>query len=119
MTAQLTIQHEIARRLAEQGMSRALDRAHAAHPWPRWPDLALAYLERYARANERFTGWMVVRSAALSPDFPPAPNAKAWGAVIKEARVRGWIECCGTERDPYRHGNPIPLWRSLLHEAAR
>jgi hypothetical protein len=112
---QLTIAHEIARRTAEIGMSRALDRANAEHRAPLWSELALSYLERYARSHERFTGWMVVRSADLSPDFPSPQNGKAWGSVMREGARRGWIERVGTARDPHRHGNPIPLWRSRIH----
>ena len=108
MTEQLTIEHEIARRQAERGMHRALERA--ADGLPEWPELAYWFLRAYAGRHERFAGWMVVRAAAASPDFPSPPNAKAWGGVIQRAAREGLIARCGTARDPHRHCNPIPLW---------
>ena len=114
MPEQLTISHEIARRHAETGMQGALERA--ADGMPQWPELAFDFLRRYARLHRDFAGWMVVRSAATSPNFPAPPTGKAWGAVIKCAARLGWIERVGMTKDPFRHGNPIPLWRSLLHQ---
>ena len=96
-------------------MRRALDRA--ADGMPQWPELAFDFLRRYARANANFAGWMVVRSAANSPEFPDTSTAKAWGAVFKRAVREGVIACAGMTKDPHRHGNPIPLWKSLVYRA--
>jgi hypothetical protein len=114
MTEQLTLAHDIARRQAERGMRRALDRA--ADGMPTWPELALSFLESYARANECFAGWMVVRSAGGSTDFPAPPNDKAWGMVFRRAARAQIIAAAGITRDPHRHHNPVPLWRSLVFE---
>ena len=115
MPEQLTLAHDIARRHAETGMQRALERA--ADGMPQWPELAFDFLRTYARANENFAGWMVVRSAANTFEFPAPPTAKAWGAVLKRAVREGVIACAGMTKDPHRHGNPIPLWKSLVYRA--
>lgn len=108
---QLTIEHAIAR--ADEGMRRSLERAE--RETPDWGDLAYRFLEGYARAHERFAGWMVVKAAANLGDFPTPPNAKAWGAVIQRAARAGVIERVGIAKDPNRHGNPIPLWGSRVY----
>ena len=110
---QLDITHEIARRQAEEGMGRALDRAERAVP--RWGDLAFDRIVTYAKAHETFCGWMVVKAAALDPNFPQPENEKAWGAPMQRASRERVIERIGIAKDPNRHGNPIPLWRSLVY----
>ena len=109
---QLTILHEIARRQAQEGMDRALESAEQVVP--KWGDIAFAWIERYARSHQRFTGWMLVKAAANDPNFPPPPTEKAWGGPIQRASRRGIIRRVGTEKDPHRHGNPIPLWESTI-----
>lgn len=98
---------------AELGIRRALDRAERAVPT--WGDIALAFLRKYAEQHERFAGWMVVKSAALDPAFPKPPNDKAWGGPIKKAAHTKIIEFAGTTKDPNRHCNRIPVWRSLVY----
>ncbi len=109
---QLRIEHAIAASLAREGMERA--EQHAENKIPKWGELAYRWIERYARQHERFTGWMLVKAASNDPNFPTPPNEKAWGGPIQRAARRGIIERVGTEKDPYRHGNPIPVWRSTI-----
>ena len=112
--SQLTLDHEIARRQAEEGMGRALDRAE--RETPNWGALAYERIEDYARKHREFCGWMVVKAAALDPTFPAPPNEKAWGGPMQRAARARIIERAGTAKDPNRHGNPIPLWRSTIFE---
>jgi hypothetical protein len=99
----------IAREKAEQGMRRTLSAAERRTPG--WGDIAYEFLRDYAKVNERFTGWMVVRSAAER--IPEPPNPKAWGSVIQKAARAGVIRKVGTTPDVHRHGNPIPVWESV------
>lgn len=109
---QLSIDFEKARQEAELGMARSLERAECETPG--WTEIALDFLIRYAESNEHFAGWMVVKAAALEKNFPKPPSEKAWGGVIKRAIGLGLIEQRGSTKDPYRHGNPIPLWQSKV-----
>lgn len=111
---QLTIDQEIARRQAEEGMGRALDRAE--RQTPQWGELAYQRIVAYAKKHERFCGWMVVKATALDPTFPAPPNEKAWGGPMQRAARAKVIERVGTAKDPNRHGNPIPLWASRIYE---
>lgn len=113
MSYQLTIEQAIAERLAREGMDRALE--HAESEIPKWGDLALDFIQRYAQKHERFCGWMVVKAASLDPNFPAPPNEKAWGGPIKKAAAKGIIARDGTGKDPHRHGNMIPVWRSRIY----
>ena len=108
---QLTIYDALAK--ADQGMGRALDRAE--RQTPAWGEIAYRFIEEYARQHAEFPGWVVVKSAAVTVNFPEPPTEKAWGAVIKRAARARVIERAGTVKDPNRHGNPIPLWRSLVY----
>lgn len=113
---QLDITFEIARRAAREGMDRA--EQGAENKVPKWGELAYAWIVAYAKRNERFTGWMLVKAASHDPNFPAPENEKAWGGPIQRAARRGVIVRDGTEKDPYRHGNPIPVWRSTVYGSA-
>lgn len=113
MPEQLDIMQAIARSQAEEGMRRSLE--HAEAELDNWGDIAFEFLKAYARSHESFAGWMVVRKSENDGHFPTSPNAKAWGAVIHRAARLKIIERVGTTKDPHRHGNPIPLWRSLIY----
>lgn len=110
---QLSIQHEIARHAAQDGMDRALSGAESVVP--KWGETAYQFLVEYARRHQRFAGWMCVKSAALDPNFPQPPNEKAWGGPIQKAARRGVIRRVGTTEDPHRHANPVPLWESTVY----
>lgn len=111
---QLTL--EDARQQADAGMRQALE--HAEVVVPQWGELAYQRIVKYAREHERFCGWMVVKAAAMDPSFPAPPTEKAWGGPMKRAAHDGIIERVGTAKDPNRHGNPIPLWKSLVFQGA-
>ena len=103
---------EDAKRLADSGMQRALD--HAERVVPSWGERAYQRIVAYAKQHETFCGWMVVKAAALDPTFPEPPNQKAWGGPMQRAARAGIIERIGTAKDPNRHCNPIPLWKSRV-----
>lgn len=96
----------VARERAELGMQRTLDLAERETPG--WGAIASEFLRQYAKDNGRFTGWMLVRSAA--DRIPQPPNPKAWGSVIQRAARAGIIRKVGFVPDVHRHNNPIPVW---------
>lgn len=108
---QATIEDAIA--AADVGMSRAL--ARAEHAVPSWGEIALDFLDAYARKNQEFPGWMVVKASELDRAFPEPPNPKAWGPIVKRAVKVGLIEYARPGKDPNRHCNPIPIWRSRVY----
>lgn len=114
MSSQLTIRHAIAASIAQDGMDRALDTTEKSIP--DWGDLALDYIKRYAKRHPVFAGWMIVKAAACDPNFPAPESEKAWGQPIKMAAKAGIIARDGTTKDPNRHGNPVPVWRSTVYE---
>jgi len=103
----------IAKREAEDGMRRSLE--HAESEIENWGDIAYKFLKGYAREHARFCGWMVVKASASIGTFPTTEAPKAWGSVIQRAARMGIIQRDGTDKDPNRHGNLIPVWKSLIH----
>lgn len=105
---------DYAKAVAERnaGMQRATDHAEADHP--NWGVLALDYLKAYAATHERFPGWFVTKAASLSKAVPEA-SGKAWGSIFTKAARQGWIVRDGFDKDPNRHMNPCPVWRSMCY----
>lgn len=112
--SQLTIQHAIAASLAQDGMDLALDNTEKVTPT--WGDMAVDYIRRYAKRHPVFAGWMIVKAAACDPNFPAPESEKAWGQPIKRAAKAGIIKRDGYTKDPNRHNNDIPKWKSLVYE---
>ena len=113
---QLTIEYEIARRQRDEGMDRALDKAE--RDVPKWGDLALDWLRRYAETHEEFPGWFVTQGAELDPNFPKA-KGQAWGAIWVRAQKAGIVRDSGKRMPhPRRHGCPAVVWTSLVFLAA-
>ena len=100
---------------ARAGMRRATE--HAESDSPGWSSQALAYLESYAKAHDRFPGWFVTHEASLQNAVPKA-SGKAWGSIFTKAARLGWIEKDGYTTDPNRNCNPVPVWRSLIYRRA-
>ena len=110
-----TLSLDDARRVRDQKMQQVLD--HAEREQPKWGDLALAYLKRYAETHDRFAGWHVTHAAELTRSVPTPPTLKSWGSLFTKAQRLGWIEKCGFTQDKNRHCNPIPVYRSLIMRA--
>ncbi len=107
---QLTIEHEIGRRLAEEGMARTLEVESEA-----WIDAALDGLRVFSRLpgwhefkTEDFRAWYLQRAAA--------PHShKVWGALTNRATREGvirWTEKYAPSVSPKTHGHPVKVWRA-------
>jgi hypothetical protein len=109
---QLTIDHEIGRRLAEAGMARTL----AAEP-DTWIDGALDALRRFAA----MPGWAEFkvedfRAWYLGQQLPPPHDHHVWGAIGSNAARRGIIAFTGRYApsvSPKTHGHPVKVWRAV------
>lgn len=102
---------ELAARMRERGMDRALTTAEAQYD--AWATKAYAFLGAYARTHASFAGWELVRAANDSGQVPVV-SGKAWGAVFVRAARAGLLEKAGFAPDPNRHNNPAPRWRSRI-----
>lgn len=111
MSAQLTIDFAEARAARDAGMSKAL--RHAERIDDEWPDAALGFLYRYARAHEHFISEEATAEAERLGYGSPA-DGRAWGGVFKRAAREGIIQRAGFGISKRRHLSPTPLWRSLV-----
>lgn len=103
---------------AQEGMTRALDRANRDHT--DWTDAALEFLRRYAKKHQTFTGWIVTAAAELDREFPTPTNPRAWGAVWKLAVKCEIVRATNVTRPhPKRHGCPAMVWESRVFEVAQ
>lgn len=92
--------------LAEQGAINACED---------WPELALAYLRRYAETHEQFPMFFVTQAAERDPTMPKV-NPKAFGQVTRTALRLGIIEKTGAFMPhPRRHACPAIVFRSLVY----
>jgi len=103
-----------ARTLRDQGMSRALN--HVEEVIPKWGDLALAYLHKFARDHEYFTGEDVTEES-LTWGLVQPETLKAWGPVFVRAAKLGMIERRGTGISRRRHASICPRWQSKVLRA--
>jgi len=112
MNEQITFDDELAKKLRDDGMKRAID--HAEKDYPGWKDMAFGYLKEYlTRSNAvEFTGERV-RIFAESEGFIKPPDKRAWGSVMTRGAKAGLIVKIGwtTASDPKVHKNPVSLWR--------
>jgi hypothetical protein len=78
-----------------------------------WKDLAFQAFRQHAKANPTFTTEQV---RIGSPDIPPPPDPRAWGAVAIKAQREGVVKCETWVRSNNRtcHGRLVTLWRSNL-----
>ena len=102
------------RELRDQAIERAI--RHAGEPWK---SKALEILWMTARKYETFFADDYHRIAAqMKLERPPDP--RAWGAVIVQARKKGWISKTGEYRESTRlvcHAAPKPVYQShIFHE---
>jgi hypothetical protein len=96
---------------ATQARNAALERVAGA-PDVRLMEAALSAVEAVARQQECFTSDAVLDVCPITFAEP-----RAWGAVMKMAERRGWIEATPDFRQsPKRvcHARPKRVWKSLL-----
>lgn len=102
-----------ARAARDDGIKRAVNRADAESP--SWSDVALMYIERFAKMHATLTA-EEVRDFAYKRGLPKPANERAWGGPFRRA-VEAKIVTHGTmERatDPKVHCSYMMRWRSLL-----
>lgn len=109
--SQLPIDFEAARAARDSGIQRAAD--HADSDTPGWGEVALSFLERYARENEQFISEECTQVADRLGYGSPT-DSRAWGAVFLKASRKGLIERIGYGVSKRRHLSPTPLWRSRI-----
>jgi hypothetical protein len=108
---QLTIDHEIGRRLAEEGMAQSLRGENDA-----WLDTALDALRRFAAMPawaefkiEDFRAWY------LEQKLPPPHDHHVWGGLSSRAcraRLIAFTGKYAPSVSPKTHGHPVKVWRS-------
>ena len=108
---QLCIDFAAARAARDQGMHQALD--HAAQNDDTWPDMAYAFLCRYARSHEFFEGRHVTEAARLCGCDAPT-TGRAWGSLYVKAQKDGVMVKAGAGRNPHRHNSICERYRSLV-----
>lgn len=92
MHAESQLSIDFARTRRDTGIARAI--AHADRVTPSWADNAYQFLLWFVfNARESFLTEQVVR-ASLDAQFPPPPDARAWGGVIRRAYNAGIIRKC-------------------------
>lgn len=89
---------------AEAGMDRAAGRAERVAPG--WRETALSSLRLYAETHAE------VVAEDIGLDVPADADRRAIGALLTEAKRRGWIRSDGTRLD--RWGSHKTRWRSLI-----
>lgn len=101
-----------AKRLAQRGIDQAV--AAADRELAGWSDDAFLFVRTYAEQNRggNFIGHDIV-NASVAAGVAQPPNPKAWGGPIQRAARLKIIERIGYAEDPNRHGNPVPLWRTV------
>lgn len=97
--------------LRDAGIAAASGNAGA-----KWHLQALELVRIYAGTRETLT-CDSARLWAEATGFERAPDARAWGAVMLEAKRKGFVEATATfvpSDDPACHHSPVRVWRSLV-----
>jgi hypothetical protein len=102
------------RAAADAGMGQAAD--HADRVNPGWTGAAEAQLRAYARQHPTFAT-EDVRTWAQRQGLPRPPDGRAWGLVVRKARMAGVLTPAGfrTSHVPPGHARPVQVWRSMVH----
>ena len=109
---QLTLDDEVARRQAEEGMQIALE--HAERKVNQWGDLAYVFLESFCRKTSSFIS-EDVSAASKAYGMAQPPTDRAWGSVYRRAIKANLIVMDGTGYSNRRHRSLCPRWRSLIY----
>lgn len=87
-------------------------RSSAQHAGDEWQAKALQWVVLHAIAcnGEPFLA-EDVRQEAERDGMEPAPDSRAWGAVMRRAAAQGKIESCGYAPAKSSHMSPKVQWR--------
>lgn len=102
-------QLELGLQLRDAGMARAVD--HAESVSEGWSDRAYALFVQFAARRKPFRTEQA-REYATELGLPPAPHARAWGAIASRARKAGVIRFAGFDvcENPKAHRCPVKQW---------
>jgi hypothetical protein len=104
------------RQLAFDRASRGIERAgdHADRESPTWRERAALFIWQYGiKADRRF----LIEDAAAwaySQGLDSPPDGRAWGAAVRLAKSREWIESDGYMAAKSSNMSPKVAWRALI-----
>jgi hypothetical protein len=101
---------EAARARADVGMGRASERAERIESG--WKSTALEVLRVYSLGHETFL------AEDVGIHVPPGADPRSVGAVLQDARRRGWITPAGYAPANSSNRSPKVRWRSLIYGGA-
>lgn len=95
--------------LAQEGAQRALD--HAERVIEAWGDRAYTHALAFIAGQDAFTGEQV-RAYAENHGLPPAPEPRAWGAVMLRLKRDGRTVFRGYDLSANKqaHNRPVVVW---------
>lgn len=104
---------QLAFQLAADGARLAEARANRIHG--DWTSKALAAFREFATKHQQVTAEAVRLEYAKV--VPPAPDARAWGAIAKVAVRERYVMPAGVTRSksPSHHGGFITAYESLIY----
>ena len=94
-------------RLRDDGITRAVENAERKNE--NWTENAVQFIVLFPK-NQFMTE--EVRTWAHKNGLPDPPHARAWGAVINEAKKRGLVNHIGFRNvsNPKAHRTPASVW---------
>lgn len=98
-----------AARLTNEGIQRAMD--HADRVEPGWSREAYEFLMQYIESHDKPFQCEDVRNAAKDI-IPDPPSKKAWGGIMRRAKMAGKITRVGFRgvKDPTAHDGLAAVW---------
>ena len=102
---------EIARQRAGRGIESSA--RHSDDVRPNWTSVGVQYVRAYARHHDLFMAEHV-REFAEGQRFPKAPDARAWGKIMRQAARDKIIISHGFAPSNSSNRSPKVLWRSLV-----
>lgn len=111
MNGSLFGEHYQAQLRAEAGMTRAANKAERVQDG--WNARALDAVRTFAESHPFF----LVEDVRKTCHEPAQADGRAWGAIITEAKRRGWISHGGFAAASSSNNSPKVLWRSNIYDA--
>ncbi len=94
----------------------AMAAAHADRQSAGWLARATGLAEQFLlEQTDRLTFQAIdIRAFAEQQGLPSAPDARAWGHIMRRLKTRGLIVCVGTGKssDPKQHSGFITEWQA-------